>query len=356
MIQGRRNLQDPWHRDWGFHPEPTRYIFGRWSRHPEQCTDRGIFHVQPSLWKYSPSSVLSQVSLLSSSTGRRQILWEEYVPDFFAIPAFDTLIDPVAWNEWKPAFFWHGRPLSRSGMVLSSLPIVSSNGISDPISFFCYPGHSYHSQTPGDSSPAGLSNITGSAITNAFYPKHFFSEWSASSVCYWGYADSKFDLEFSWLAIHWVPYLSQRGILSPQSNSNWIPWTGSDSRDSDDRSSLETGQGQSTSFRPVVPGSDTNFNLKISLKPQCREKFVGGKDQNHVDWRWLIELVTDEKFYRCMNDLLRPPTHPRIDAKKIVSESILSINSISPKEKIVFLCIKFCKHYLLILFLLKSSQ
>ncbi len=57
-----------------------------------------------------------------------------------------------------------------------------------------------------------------------------------------------------------------------------------------------------------------------------------------------------------MNDLLRPPTPPRTDAKKLVSESIISINAILPNEKVVFLCIKFCKHYLLFLLLAKSGS
>lgn len=74
-----------------------------------------------------------------------------------------------------------------------------------------------------------------------------------------------------------------------------------------------------------------------------------------IDTDWL-SLLLMRSFTECMNDLLRPPTPPRTDAKKIVSESILSINVLLLKEKIVFLWIKFCKYYLLILFLVKSGQ
>ena len=56
-----------------------------------------------------------------------------------------------------------------------------------------------------------------------------------------------------------------------------------------------------------------------------------------------------------INDLLRPPIPPRIDSKKVVSESILSINATLPNEKVVFFGIKFSKHYLLILLLAKSG-
>jgi len=60
-----------------------------------------------------------------------------------------------------------------------------------------------------------------------------------------------------------------------------------------------------------------------------------------------------------MNNLLRPPIPPgtdaKNDAKKAVSESIVSINATLPNEKVVFLSIKSLKRYLLILLLAKSG-
>jgi len=60
-------------------------------------------------------------------------------------------------------------------------------------------------------------------------------------------------------------------------------------------------------------------------------------------------------FTAGMNDLLRPLMGSRTDSKNRVSESILSINAILPKEKVTFLFIKFCKRYLLLPLLAKSG-
>jgi len=68
-----------------------------------------------------------------------------------------------------------------------------------------------------------------------------------------------------------------------------------------------------------------------------------------------LSLLLMRSFTDGMNDLLRPPIPLRTDAKKVVPESIVSINATLPNEKVVFCCMKFFKHYLLIPLLAKSG-
>ena len=70
----------------------------------------------------------------------------------------------------------------------------------------------------------------------------------------------------------------------------------------------------------------------------------------------LLSLLLMRSFTDGMNDLLRPPIPLRTDERKPVSESILSINATLPNEKVVFFCMKFFKHYLLIHLLAKSGR
>jgi len=55
-------------------------------------------------------------------------------------------------------------------------------------------------------------------------------------------------------------------------------------------------------------------DLSVYLRTQCLEKFVGRKVQNLI-----LSLLLVRSFFGWYEDLLRPPTPSRTDAKKLLS-------------------------------------